>query len=60
MRACEDCRAPATSHKQIGGILCWRCARCLAKAQAQAREDERRAGIRQELPAVEQLELWAA
>ena len=37
------CGAPATSKKNIGGILEWRCKRCEAQAAAQAREDEQEA-----------------
>lgn len=33
---CEDCGAPATSHRQIGGIRAWRCAACCARAEREA------------------------
>lgn len=58
-RTCEECRAPATSKRNIGGVLEARCERCLRAAERQAREDERRAGwVVEEKPV--QLELWAA
>lgn len=38
---CEDCGAPATSHRQIGGIRAWRCAACTARAEREAWHDDR-------------------
>lgn len=57
---CEDCGAPATSHRQIGGIRAWRCAACCARAE---RDDGRQPAplpprpARQATPAQLEMEL---
>ena len=30
---CADCGAPATTHRNIGGVLAWRCPACLLLAE---------------------------
>ena len=59
MRPCEDCGAPATNKRNVGGVLQARCPACLALAERQAREDEKAcAWLKDDRPV--QLELWAA